>query len=123
MIAFVDPATDDAVLGPGLFGHEPVATVEALVDLDDRHPLDRCLFHTIYKTYMYINLLVLEYICCMTAITVYLSNELYDKVRDAPSKTVRAALEYYFKESDGKTAATSEGPPRDTPGRKEELIS
>jgi hypothetical protein len=26
-----------------------------------------------------------------------LTNDLYDKVRDAPSKTVRAALEYYFK--------------------------
>ena len=32
--------------------------------------------------------------------TIYLSNELYDKVRDAPSKTVRAALEYYFKDED-----------------------
>jgi len=32
----------------------------------------------------------------MPTITIYLSNELYDKVRDAPSKTVRAALEYYF---------------------------
>ncbi len=36
----------------------------------------------------------------MPTITIYLSNELYDKVRDAPSKTVRAALEYYFKDQD-----------------------
>ena len=33
----------------------------------------------------------------MPTITIYLTNDLYDKVRDAPSKTVRAALEYYFK--------------------------
>jgi hypothetical protein len=33
----------------------------------------------------------------MPTITIYLPNDLYDKVRDAPSKTVRAALEYYFK--------------------------
>jgi len=26
--------------------------------------------------------------------------DLYDKVRGAPSKTVRAALEYYFKDDD-----------------------
>lgn len=58
----------------------------------------------------------------MPTITIYLSNELYDKVRDAPSKTVRAALECYFKESDGKTAATSEDPSRDTTRRKEELM-
>jgi hypothetical protein len=37
----------------------------------------------------------------MPTITIYLTNELYDKVRDAPSKTVRAALEYYFKEKEG----------------------
>ena len=37
----------------------------------------------------------------MPTITIYLTNELYDKVRDAPSKTVRAALEYYFKEREG----------------------
>jgi hypothetical protein len=55
--------------------------------------------------------MVLEYIYCRTTrliylchvvrlmptITIYLTNDLYDKVRDAPSKTVRAALEYYFK--------------------------
>ena len=34
----------------------------------------------------------------MPTITIYLTNDLYDKVRDAPSKTVRAALEYYFKD-------------------------
>ena len=32
----------------------------------------------------------------MPTITIYLTNELYDKVRDAPSKTVRTALEHYF---------------------------
>jgi len=66
---------------------------------------------TVSKTYIYINIVVLEYIYCMTTIliylchvvmlmptiTIYLTNDLYDKVRDAPSKTVRAALEYYFK--------------------------
>jgi len=36
----------------------------------------------------------------MPTITIYLANDLYDKVRDAPSKTVRAALEYYFKDDD-----------------------
>jgi hypothetical protein len=37
----------------------------------------------------------------MPTITIYLTNELYDRVRDAPSKTVRAALEYYFREKEG----------------------
>jgi hypothetical protein len=37
----------------------------------------------------------------MPTITIYLTSNLYDKVRDAPSKTVRAALEYYFKEKEG----------------------
>ena len=37
----------------------------------------------------------------MPTITIYLTNELYDKVRDAPSKTVRAALECYFKDKEG----------------------
>jgi hypothetical protein len=69
---------------------------------------------TINKTYIYINVVVLEYICSiatiliylchvvmlMPTITIYLTNELYDKVRDAPSKTVRAALEYYFENTD-----------------------
>jgi hypothetical protein len=36
----------------------------------------------------------------MPTITIYLTNELYDKVRDAPSKTVRTALEHYFKDDD-----------------------
>jgi hypothetical protein len=43
---------------------------------------------------------ILIYLChavrLMPTITIYLTNDLYDKVRDAPSKTVRAALEYYF---------------------------
>ena len=69
---------------------------------------------TINKTYIYINTVVLEYICSiatiliylchvvihMPTITIYLTNDLYDKVRDAPSKTVRAALEYYFENTD-----------------------
>jgi hypothetical protein len=37
----------------------------------------------------------------MPTITIYLTNDMYDKVRDAPSKTVRAALEYYFKDQEG----------------------
>jgi hypothetical protein len=37
----------------------------------------------------------------MPTITIYLTNDLYDKVRDAPSKTVRAALEHYFKDKEG----------------------
>lgn len=36
----------------------------------------------------------------LSTITIYLTNELYDKVRDAPSRTVRAALEYYFENAD-----------------------
>jgi len=58
----------------------------------------------------------------MPTITIYLSNELYDKVRDAPSKTVRAALEYYFKDQDAALAEASEDPHRDTTRREEELI-
>jgi len=44
----------------------------------------------------------------MPTITIYLTNDLYDKVRDAPSKTVRAALEYYFKDDDREPAGDSE---------------
>ena len=44
---------------------------------------------------------MLIYVChvvlLMPTITIYLTNDLYDLVRDAPSKTVRAALEHYFK--------------------------
>jgi hypothetical protein len=61
---------------------------------------------------------VLEYICCITAmliylchvyirmptITIYLTNDLFDRVRDAPSKIVRAALEHYFKDEDADPA-------------------
>ncbi len=43
----------------------------------------------------------------MPTITIYLTNDLYDKVRDAPNKTVRAALEYYFK-SDNTEEPTEE---------------
>ena len=58
----------------------------------------------------------------MPTITIYLSNELYDKVRDAPSKTVRAALEFYFKNDDAEPAEASDGPSRDATRREEELI-
>ena len=38
--------------------------------------------------------------CCnMPTITIYLTNDLYDKVKKSPSKIVRAALEKYFKKS------------------------
>lgn len=36
----------------------------------------------------------------MPTITIYLTKEQYDKVCDAPSKAVQAALEYYFKNAD-----------------------
>ena len=46
----------------------------------------------------------------MPTITIYLTNDLYDKVRDAPSKTVRAALEYYFKsDNTDETGEKAEG--------------
>ena len=32
----------------------------------------------------------------MPTLTIYLNNELYDKVKDSPSRIVRAALEKYF---------------------------
>jgi len=35
----------------------------------------------------------------MPTITIYLTNDLYDKVKKSPSKIVRAALEKYFKKS------------------------
>jgi len=38
----------------------------------------------------------------MPTLTIYLTNELYDKVKHAPSKIVRAALEKFFKTGDGK---------------------
>jgi hypothetical protein len=33
----------------------------------------------------------------MPTITIYLTNVLYDKIKNSPSKIVRAALEKYFK--------------------------
>jgi len=33
----------------------------------------------------------------MPTITIYLTNELYDKIKQSPSRIVRAALEKYFK--------------------------
>ena len=47
----------------------------------------------------------------MPTITIYLTNDLYDKVRDAPSKTVRAALEHYFKNEDDTSPEDSQEPP------------
>jgi hypothetical protein len=32
----------------------------------------------------------------MPTLTIYLNNELYDKVKNSPSRIVRAALEKYF---------------------------
>jgi len=36
----------------------------------------------------------------MPTITIYLTNELYDKVKDSPSRIVRIALIEYFKNED-----------------------
>jgi len=47
----------------------------------------------------------------MPTLTIYLANDLYDKVRDAPSKTVRAALEHYFKDDDNKPSQASANTP------------
>jgi hypothetical protein len=62
--------------------------------------------------YIYSMTTILIYLChvvmLMPTITIYLTNDLYDKVRDAPSKTVRAALEYYFKDDDSESAEESE---------------
>ena len=44
----------------------------------------------------------------MPTITIYLTNELYDKVRMSPSKIVRAALEHYFEDDDAESASESE---------------
>jgi hypothetical protein len=33
----------------------------------------------------------------MPTLTIYLTNELYDKIKHSPSKVVRTALEKYFK--------------------------
>ena len=49
----------------------------------------------------------------MPTITIYLTNDLYDKVRDAPSKTVRAALEYYFRNKDESGQGSARPQPRD----------
>jgi len=38
----------------------------------------------------------------MPTLTIYLTNELYDKVKNSPSKIVRAALEKYFKSNGSK---------------------
>ena len=71
---------------------------------------------------MYIRLQQSLYILCpvvipMPTITIYLTNALYDKVRDAPSKTVRAALEYYFKEKERPEESPTPGKqPAEQPG-------
>ena len=56
---------------------------------------------------------ILTYLChsviSMPTITIYLTKEQYDKVCDAPSKAVQAALDYYFKNADlGKDFVQSE---------------
>jgi len=43
----------------------------------------------------------------MPTLTIYLTNELYDKVKNSPSKIVRTALEKYFK-SEEKNSKTSQ---------------
>jgi hypothetical protein len=66
--------------------------------------------------YIYYVTVILIYSCPvvlpMPTITIYLTNELYDRVRDAPSKTVRVALEYYFKEKEGPSKGS---PPPEQP--------
>jgi hypothetical protein len=39
----------------------------------------------------------------MPTLTIYVTNELYDKVKNSPSKIVRAALEKYFKSNGSKS--------------------
>ena len=46
----------------------------------------------------------------MPTITIYLTNELYDKVKESPSKIVRTALEHYFKDKADEVAGASEQP-------------
>lgn len=60
----------------------------------------------------------------MPTITIYLTNDLYDKVRDAPSKTVRAALEHYFKDDADEPAKNPEQPqqPGKEPARNSNAI-
>jgi len=57
---------------------------------------------------------MLIYLChvvmLMPTITIYLTNDLYDKVRDAPSKTVRTALQHYFRNDDEQQAEASKEP-------------
>jgi hypothetical protein len=57
----------------------------------------------------------------MPTITIYLTNDLYDKVRDAPSKTVRAALEHYFKDEDeSQESLAAPQQPAGQPGKKKD---
>ena len=57
---------------------------------------------------------MLIYLChvvmLMPTITIYLTNDLYDKVRDAPSKTVRTALQHYLKNQDEEPAGAAKEP-------------
>jgi len=66
------------------------------------------------REYIYCMTTILIYLChvvmLMPTITIYLTNDLYDKVRDAPSKTVRAALEQYFKNEDEERTEAAEEP-------------
>ena len=43
----------------------------------------------------------------MPTITIYLTNELYDRVKNSPSKIVRTALEKYFK-NEGKDSKSDQ---------------
>ena len=53
----------------------------------------------------------------MPTMTIYLTNDLYDKIKHAPSKTVRAALVHYFKDDDEDSAPPQEpGKNKDAPG-------
>ena len=44
----------------------------------------------------------------MPTITIYLTKEQYDKVCDAPSKAVQAALDYYFENGNGEPTEAPE---------------
>ena len=46
----------------------------------------------------------------MPTITIYLTNELYDKVKNAPSRIVRTALEHYFTDEVDKAVGAPEQP-------------
>jgi len=45
----------------------------------------------------------------MPTLTIYVTDELYDKVRAAPSKIIRAALEMYFKDESRESHPSEKG--------------